>query len=228
MGKKSKAKAKAPKKAEAQGRGAEAKAPHQAPGRPSLDDEDAIRASGECPGTFRWAIEKSGLPDLPTSPMASGAGTAAVGADYSRGWGPYLKSRAPENPTALVATAQASPAMIDALSFPLSILHATERMGLSSVLASMPKIQIIGLGASRRAEERVLLHTSYFEELALAFPRSHIDFTLVGPEMTATASKPPPPKGTPHAKFRGHCFRGTLSDFAAAHPEAVSGENTQP
>ena len=93
--------------------------------------------------------------------------------------------------------------MLDALSFPVSVLHIMQQLQLQPEPApttatatttgggggggggeaAADVLNVVVLGASRRAEQRVLRSTRYFDELAAHFPGTTVKLWLVGPEI---------------------------------------------
>jgi hypothetical protein len=66
--------------------------------------------------------------------------------NFSGGWGSYLKWRGGNS---LVQEVTHDPSILDALSFPVTLLSMLDRPG--------SRLAVLALGASRRAEERVRL-----------------------------------------------------------------------
>lgn len=88
--------------------------------------------------------------------------------------------------------------MLDALSFPVSVLHIMQQLQLqpepgpadgggsaAECGGESPAsvLNVVVLGASRRAEQRVLRSTRYFDELSAHFPGTTVKLWLVGPEI---------------------------------------------
>lgn len=147
---------------------------------PSSDGQNVVidaevASSGECPGTFRWAEGKK-FPLLP--PMLQRRGAAL---ELDRGWGPFLASRGGPQ---LVRAATQDPSFLDGLSSPVSILHFVQTSGLRPPADPNQEINVVVLGASRRAEERVLRDTEYWDELAVLHPSGRVNVWLVGPEIS--------------------------------------------
>ena len=191
MGKKSKTKSK---------KGKEDNASPLPPAPPGIDKDELIRSSDECPGTFRWSETKKWpkLPPYPHSPV-----------EYCKGWGPYLKSRGGNG---LLSLAKSDPSILDCLSFPVTLIQALKRLGLTPG----PVMRVVILGASRRAEERTARSTQYWDEVAHCFEGSKITLSFVGPEISATG----PIAGS--GLVEASSFRGNLRDFRAAHPGLAS------
>lgn len=104
-------------------------------------------------GSFRWGKSKKLLP-LPPPPPAM--------PPVLKGWPQYLAGRGGPD---LTQRAQTDPALLDALSFPMTLVWALSRLELVA-----PKVEsvfhIIVLGATVKAEEHILRNSNYFHELA--------------------------------------------------------------
>ena len=166
---------------------------------------DNFLNTDECPGTFRWTPEKCAtfplLPSYPSTPV-----------EYCKGWGAYLHSRGAQD---LVNLAKSDPAMLDALSFPVTLLSALKHLKLNPG----SWFRVVVLGASRRAEERTARSTTYWEEIAYSFPLSKIKIDFVGPELSKTGPISSRGSGV-GLEMRAH--RGTLCDFLDNNPEVTN------
>ncbi len=166
-----------------------------------LDCEDDILNSRECPGTFRWADDKT-FPELPPFPST-----------YFRlqcgGWGPYLNWR---GGNFLLKTARADPSLLDCLSSPVTLMLAMEMLNLDPG----PRMIVIVLGSSRRAEERTARSTKVWFEISNRFPNVQIELYLVGPEMSDSYLM----INDSYLKIRA--FKGTFLSFTRAFPSAVA------
>uniref|UniRef100_A0A061SFL9 Mitochondrial splicing suppressor protein 51 n=1 Tax=Tetraselmis sp. GSL018 TaxID=582737 RepID=A0A061SFL9_9CHLO len=106
------------------------------------------------------------------------------------------------------------PPLLDGLSFPLTFLFALRELlrtgGADKAILSRKTILIGVLGASERAEQRLLRDTSYWDEVGHMFPGSRVELWLVGPEVSADS--PMRPQGESSGMAAG-CMRGTTGDF---------------
>lgn len=172
-----------------------------------LESESSITASLECPGTFRWAEDKKyvSLPPYPSH--------APV--DYLNGWGSYLFSR---GGASLVHAAKTDPALLDCLSFPVTLVRCMELLGLEPG----PSMSVVIIGASRRAEERVARSTRVWDELAHRFPTTRISLYFVGPEMSKTGPISCKIEGAVSRRVTCLGFKGGFLDFARSHPDVVT------
>eukprot|EP00929_Paragymnodinium_shiwhaense_P046901 TRINITY_DN23845_c0_g1_i1.p1 TRINITY_DN23845_c0_g1~~TRINITY_DN23845_c0_g1_i1.p1 ORF type:complete len:646 (-),score=85.92 TRINITY_DN23845_c0_g1_i1:25-1962(-) len=137
---------------------------------------------GRSPGTFRWSSTRV-LPDLPALPR-SAMSFAHVTA---RGWGPYLAAR---GGTQLVTQGQSDPALIDSLSFPLSLAWALKEVDAlaPTKVRDTDRLHVVVLGATSKAEVRVWEHTNYWSELDSFFEqRPTIKYYFVGPELDSSS-----------------------------------------
>ena len=128
-------------------------------------------------GTFRWAKSKKFLP-LPPPP--------ANEADCMRGWFRYLSSRSED--AGLVHFAKTDSSLLDSLSFSVTLVFVMQKLQL--IPAGCKEYHIVMLGATSKAEERLLRETGYFWELAHQFPDVHIHLWVVGPEVSGTSTSP--------------------------------------
>ncbi len=175
-------------------------------------------------GVFRWKKSHK-LRSLPTSPNFN---TEKQRLDVSKGWMEYFTSRVETGGALgeLVSFVQKDLAMIDCLSFPLSVLQALRTSGLSTASTEqrLSTLHIVCLGCSAKAEERVLRETCCFEELALGLQHhcSDIELYMVGPEMSCTQKDIA--QGNSSARtssylcpMRAHTFKGTAGTFFKEH-----------
>jgi hypothetical protein len=155
---------------------------------------DSELLSGVSVGTFRWKKNKTFL----TLPTPEPTTTYAL-----NGWGPYLTARAGP---AFLFQVQEDLATIDALSFPLSLLFALNRLTLTpSTLQQqgITDLHLIVAGATAHAEQRLLFDTNYWAEIGHVYKdvaRIHLHF--VGPEAASrtTLEKTYTTKSLPNKK----------------------------
>jgi len=142
---------------------------------------DSELLSGVSVGTFRWKKDKTFI-DLPVP-------TSNSTQFELRGWGPYLTSRAGAS---FVQTVRQDLATIDALSFPLSLLFALDRLALTPTTFQQQHVNalhIVIAGATAHAEQRLLFDTNYWSEVGHVYkdiPNIHLHF--VGPEAASLAT----------------------------------------
>ncbi|EGZ24207.1 hypothetical protein PHYSODRAFT_487398 [Phytophthora sojae] len=150
-------------------------------------------------GTFRW-LETKAFPQLPAFP--------ARGVDFSGGWKEFLASRScPSDHVDLVATATFDPSMLDALSFPVTLLYVAQLLQL----CSGPELRVLVVGASQKAEQRVWRITNYWCEVAAFFAKASVTLFFIGPEVDeqdAARRKEDLPEN-----LTVRHFRGTFGDF---------------
>mmetsp|Transcript_77227 Transcript_77227/g.154799 ORF Transcript_77227/g.154799 Transcript_77227/m.154799 type:complete len:427 (+) Transcript_77227:120-1400(+) len=163
-----------------------------------IDCDQLIAETEECPGTFRWAADKV-FPVLPPFPLEP---------PRYRGWADFLIWRGGGD---LYRKISEDPSAIDALSFPVTLLFAMDRLKLTPGA----HLSILALGASRRAEERVARSSNLWEEISYYFPNTHIDLWLIGPEISESSVL----KETPMMNTR--VYKGTYVDFAKSHAEVM-------
>jgi hypothetical protein len=190
-------------------------------------------------GVFRWkrSHQLRSLPPIPKRYLNLGSndgkGNIAVKLDVSKGWMEYFASRTAYDKTGaalgeLVDFVQKDLAVIDCLSFPLSVLQALwatdlldRRNGVDSV-QRIDTLHVVCLGCSAKAEERVLRETSCWSELALGLQQwcAQVELYLVGPEMSCTQTNVP--QGGVSSNFlpiqmKTHTFNGTAARFFKEH-----------
>ncbi|CAJ1360309.1 unnamed protein product [Effrenium voratum] len=135
---------------------------------------DAAADDGWSPGTFRWPPRMS-LPTLPP-----GRPSAASVSD--KGWGPYLRQRGGED---MVASARSNAIMLDALSFPLSLAWLLQQESLVRCEGS-GALHVVVLGATSKAEVRVLQESDYWGELTQL---QQVQLHFVGPEVSSSKGR---------------------------------------
>lgn len=149
------------------------------------------RGDGLYSGTFRWRATKK-FPPLP--PVDNQRRV-----DLDHGWQGYLASRS-DSAHDLVKEATRDPACLDALSFPVTLLHIVELLGLGRD----GDVHVVVIGASSKAEQRVWAITDYWSELALL--RDRIKLYFVGPEVDTECQK--------SESLRAHHVRATFGEFS--------------
>jgi len=141
-----------------------------------------------CVGTFRWSVNKR-LPSL--NSLGDIVGDVFVG----DGWSGYLGTRF--GPGAIAAS-HCDLSVIDGLSYALSCIYALDSIGCKPT-------DIVVMGATYKAEVRLLEETSYWEEIQAYHP---VTVWFVGPELLHST--------------RSNVFKGTIYDFLHKKPCLVS------
>ncbi|CEG48055.1 mynd finger family protein [Plasmopara halstedii] len=157
------------------------------------------RGDGMYSGTFRW-LESKEFPLLPPFPNRS--------VDLSCGWKEFLVSRSSPNSNAdLVAKAVNDPSMLDALSFPITLLHVLQQLELSVD----SDLRVLIIGSSRKAEQRVLRITNYWNEISSFFAKAKVTLFFIGPEV----DEPDADRINNALPFnlKVHHFKGTFGSF---------------
>ena len=114
------------------------------------------------------------------------------------------------------------PTLLDGLSFPLTFLWAVFKAGLRTALPALAterRLTVVVMGGSERAEERLLLQTTYFQEISAYFPGVAVHLILSGPEMSRAGHK----ATKAWSGLRVTRFRGTAGDVMRELPEAFEG-----
>jgi hypothetical protein len=192
--------------------------------------EDSIEGTSYS-GTFRWKANKS-LPKLPPiSPLSNLI--EPFNLSISSGWRGYFYTRgqyssysseicdeAEEAGQKLVDYALKNLCLVDCMSFPLSIAHILskcEAFDKQNQLQKFKEINILCIGCSQRAEERILRQSNAFEELLFLLPSyQQIHLWLIGPEISQSSN---------HCKdfvYNGriidfHLFQGNIGSFFRSH-----------
>ncbi|KAG1689308.1 hypothetical protein DVH05_002376 [Phytophthora capsici] len=157
------------------------------------------RGDGMYSGTFRW-LESKVFPQLPPFPSHS--------VDLSAGWKEFLASRSsPSDHVDLVATATYDPSMLDALSFPITLLHVTQLLEL----CNGSQLHVLVVGASQKAEQRVWRITNYWNEVAAFYAKAKVTIFFIGPEVDERDADRV--KDDLPGNLTVRYFRGTFGDF---------------
>ncbi|KAL4164675.1 hypothetical protein KRP22_003416 [Phytophthora ramorum] len=157
------------------------------------------RGDGMYSGTFRW-LESRAFPHLPPFPSHA--------VDFSAGWKEFLASRSsPNDHVDLVATATYDASMLDALSFPVTLLHVAQLLQL----CTGSELRVLVVGASQKAEQRVWRITGYWNEVAALYTNAKVTLFFIGPEVderdAGTVKEDLPDN------LSVYHFRGTFGDF---------------
>jgi hypothetical protein len=177
---------------------------------------DLDATTGGYSGTFRWAASKrlKSMPDMIEKHAAH-----HVSLDYENGWMGYFLSRIPHDDTAcanFIKSVKEDLSIIDCLSTPVSIPYICRRLNLLEATQSV--VNVVMIGCSEKAEERIARETNCFEELCLGFPDvEQINVFLVGPEILSTDSPVKPSSGRLRIKY----FKGTAIQFFRANPSLL-------
>ncbi|GAB9465049.1 hypothetical protein Gpo141_00002469 [Globisporangium polare] len=175
------------------------------------------RGDGMYSGTFRWLETKrfSVLPAFSATKLHrqlnqedSGESSASP---LAKGWEGYLAARS-DAKTNLVAVASQDPSCLDALSFPITLLHVVQLLSLWGKSDSERHILVIG--ASSKAEQRIWRITDYWYELAHFFPATNVRLWFIGPEVQEDNNQEKP--NLPSNLSVRH-FRGTFGAFQDSH-----------
>ena len=172
-----------------------------------IDGQDG----GLMSGVFRWKASHA-LPSLPTN---SSKKAPISSTDFSQGWAGYFSSisSSPEEMKDLMEFVQSDLAIIDCLSFPITVTEALVSSKLIDPKQRGEELHIVCIGTSAKAEERVLRETTCWEEIRATFHQiKTIHVYLVGPEMSKSEEKVRVSSG-----FVSQTFKGTSKDFFKQH-----------
>jgi hypothetical protein len=108
-------------------------------------------------------------------------------------------------------TIRVEPPMVDGLSYALTLLYALQRLRLQP--PPNGKLTFLIIGASSKAEERLMRESDYWHELVHFLPGITIELVFLGPEIATTRHG----RSTRHSKrLLSRCFHGTLGDLLRA------------
>ena len=170
---------------------------------PKMDFEHGAD-HGQCVGTLRW---KSGA----SFPRLGAWPTELVGrAPKLTGWRDYLEWRIPADAT---GTIKVEAPLLDGLSYPLSLIHALQSLRLRPPQPG--PLYLIIIGASSKAEERLVRDSDYWQELSRFFVGASIELVFCGPEM-ASATHGKVTRLSSHLTARN--FHGTLGELLRKEP----------
>lgn len=177
------------------------------------------RGDGMYSGTFRW-LESKRFPALPAfsathlnHQQSHNESNNTSASPLAKGWEGYLSARS-DAKTNLLAVASQDPSCLDALSFPITLVHVVQLLSLWN--KSDDEKHILIIGASSKAEQRIWRITDYWDELAHFFPATSVRLWFIGPEIQeddgTNQEKPnlPPNLSVIH-------FRGTFGAFQDSH-----------
>ena len=110
----------------------------------------------------------------------------------------FFATRCGSDAKRIVAAAQSDPSIIDGLSYPITLLFALRRLGYGhEALMNLFRgrsnddecnskikftLNIIVLGATTKAEQRLLYDTNYWAEVGHFYPKASVRMFFVGPE----------------------------------------------
>lgn len=163
---------------------------------------------GYCVGTFRWKRGKE-FPLLP--PFEKDHQSQGSYLPNLQNWQIFLQQRGGRH---LVETATKDLSLIDCLSFPLSAAYSIIEL---EQLADYNISNVVVVGATYKAEIRILQETSYWDEVCHAVGRQ-VNLYFVGPEAqkdSAVVEKP---------KFE--VYPGSTTHFLLRRKELLIGNRT--
>lgn len=169
-------------------------------------------APGLCVGTLRWD-EGLKFPKLPPWPLPAGDAPPSMG-----GWRDYLSTRLPPDSK---GTIRVEPPMLDGCSYPLTLVHVLQLLRFRPPQPG--PLHILAIGASSKAEERLLRDSNYWDELCHFLPGTSLELVFVGPEIAAARHKQTVKRGP---RLTARSFRGTLGQLLAAEPERYTPSDT--
>ena len=160
--------------------------------------------NGQCVGTLRWS-GGAGFPPLGAWPAGAPA------APQLKGWRDYLEFRMPADAS---GTIKVEAPLLDGMSYPLSLILALQKLNLRPPQPG--PLYVLIIGASSKAEERLVRDSDYWQELTRFFPKAMIELVFAGPEIARST----------HGKvvqvaprLRARCYHGTLGQLIKDEPQ---------
>ena len=160
---------------------------------------------GQCVGTLRWS-EQDRFPVLAPWPRGEVAGTLT-------NWRDYLEMRLPPDAT---GTIRVEPPMLDGLSYPLPLVYALQRLRMQP--PSPGPLTLLVVGASSKAEERLMRESTYWYELTHFFPGTQIELVFCGPEISHASHGRSTRHAGRHGALSSRCYHGTLGELLRTEP----------
>ena len=162
------------------------------------------RGDGMYSGTFRWTTSKT----FPKLPLVNDT-LSVLQKPY--GWRTYLTNRG--GGMQLVDVAKKDPSFLDALSFPITICHIIDLLRNTALKDHGPLLNIVVLGATIKAEQRIWHSTSYWDEISTLFPEyKEINLFLTGPEVDESS-----PLNKKKSSVNVRILKGTATDILTSH-----------
>ena len=121
-----------------------------------------------------------------------------------KGWNEIVQSRFPVSDADDAIKIEAH--QLDGLSWPMTLVSLLK---LTKMLNGK-QINIVVMGGSAKAEERLFCCTNYFEELTNFYPNSTFKLYFAGPELSVERHNSEVVK---NKSLSGYFFRGTTSEF---------------
>lgn len=185
-------------------------------------------------GTFRWRMDQP-LPTLP--PISELSCLLEPFTLKYNGWHKYFQSRGQfttltgdsgvEDPgDRLVQYAMSNIAIVDCLSFPLSIAKILNESNsvfqANNAVGEYQVVNILCMGCSAKAEERILRETPTFGELLYLLPAFQtINLWLIGPEISITRQNIKTSTYN-NRTLNSNLFHGPISQFFRAHSHLLN------
>ncbi len=120
------------------------------------------------------------------------------------GWQTYLQLRFKD--TAKGDEIRVEPHQVDGLSFSMTLVILLKHFKLTNQKA----LNVVVMGGSEKAEERIFAQTNYFEELTHFYPDIDFTFYFAGPELS---SKRNFKQHQVNNHLRASFYKGTVMEF---------------
>ena len=166
---------------------------------------DHSAQTGQCVGTLRWS-ESDAFP--PLAPWPSTAGRPYPPPVLTN-WRDYLEMRLPPDTTGAI---RVQPPMLDGLSYALTLIYALQTLRFRPPPSG--RLTVLMVGASSKAEERLMRDSTYWLELCHFWPQLEVELVFVGPEIAPSAHG----RASAHGRLRSRCFHGTLGELFRHEP----------
>jgi hypothetical protein len=204
-------------------------------------DINAEQDSSSYSGTFRWKSSKK-LLSLPQ--VTSNLPREFPKVDLSKGWKNYFLSRGrilnffsqhdeTDHGDKLMKLALNDLSLVDCLSFPITIAYLLKEKNMLQIDFSLnyTELNLLCIGCSKKAEERIAFDTNVFDDLLIFFPNfRRINLWFIGPEMSSTKencreSFNAQPSNR-CATLAYHTYRGGVAQFFQDFPKFKTSTST--
>ncbi len=135
-------------------------------------------------------------------------------ADFAsvRSWGEYTASR--------LQGQKVEPFVIDALSYPMTMAYGMNMAGCDKTFEGLEELNVVLVGATEKAEQRIFTDSDYFEELnEFARFAKKIMIYMVGPEISMGRHLQSCVK---NERLRGYFYKGRTLEFLKGNETRIT------